>query len=91
MANCRVNQITSIPEKSGLRGAFMNVEENYGNVQVWTAIHGTETYLMIAGQEVHFVQFDRDVSQEHIAEFFKDYEKYKIIKIEEDGNFVTTV
>ena len=89
MATCKVTQITSIG--NGIGSAFMNVREEYGHVQVWTAIHNTETYIMVCGQEVHFIQFDRDVRQEHIAEFFEEYKNYKIIKVEEDGNFVTSL
>lgn len=66
----------------------MNVREEYGHLQVWTAIHNTETYLMVRGQEVHFVQFDRGVTQDHIARFFDEYKEYKIIKVEEEGNLI---
>ena len=68
----------------------MNVQEDYGHVEVWTAIHNTETYVFMKGQEVHFVQFDRDLPQEYIAEFFSKYEGYKAFKIEEDETMVTT-
>lgn len=69
--------------KSNNIHAFMNVREAYGSVQVWTAIHNAETYLMIYGQEVHLLQFDRGTTKEAISEFLAEYKDYKITKIEE--------
>jgi phosphoribosylanthranilate isomerase len=86
MANAVVNQITS--QGSGTHyGAFMNVDEAYGHVEVFTSVYKKETYLIINGVEVHFVQFDRDSTQTSIEEFFEPYAGCKVVKIEEDGSF----
>lgn len=71
--------------------AFLNVNEEYGHVQVWGSLYERETYLLVNGNEFHLVQFDKEASQKDIFDFFKTKKKYyKVVKIEKNGGLIVS-
>jgi len=87
MTSVVINQVTS---KGSGKNAFLNVNEEYGYINVWGSLYETETYLLFAhgSNEFHLVQFDKDATQAEIAEFFASKRKhYRVVKIEEGGGF----
>jgi hypothetical protein len=81
MATVTVHQLQC--KDKGL--AFLNVQEEYGRIDVWGSIYTCPTYLLQWGVEFHIVQFD---SQEYADEFFENiqdsyWKRYKVTKIEE--------
>jgi hypothetical protein len=61
--------------------AFMNVDEEYGRIDVWGSIYNRPTYLLQDGVEFHIIQFE---SPEYANEFFEENGKsYKVTKLEE--------
>jgi hypothetical protein len=81
MATVTVHQLQC--KDKGL--AFLNVQEEYGRIDVWGSVYNCPTYLLQWKLEFHIIQFD---SQEYADEFFNDiqdsyWKKYKVTKIEE--------
>ena len=67
MTLVEVHQVTS----KGDRGAFLNVEEKYGNVQIWGSVYNGPTILLRAKEGIEFrlIQFDdQDCADEYISE-----------------------
>jgi hypothetical protein len=80
MTFVKVEQITS----KGDRGAFLNVEEEYGSVQVWGSIYNRPTYLFRDndkdGIEFRLIQFDdQDAADEYISEKSKLYNVFQLL------------
>jgi hypothetical protein len=78
MAWITVHQVTSAQNT----GAYLNVEERDGMVEVWTNIYQHPTYLLQNHNYSRFIQFDND---ECADSWFSenDCSDYKIIKLEE--------
>ena len=76
-----VHQLTT--RDKGL--AFLNVDEEYGRIDVWGSIYSCPTYLLQAGLEFHIVQFDNQAyADEFIEENEKNYDKVTRL-VEERG------
>jgi hypothetical protein len=78
MASVTVHQLTS---KSDKNYSFLNVEEEYGNVQVWGSIYNRPTYLLQDSNLFYLIQFD---DQNCADEFFEEKgSSFVVTKIEE--------
>jgi hypothetical protein len=84
MAHVTVYQINSEGKKS-----YMNVNENHGDVEVWTNTHKNYTLLCFHNLNVSLIQFD---SEEFYLEFIKDdtLEYDRVVRLM-DGKIVDVV
>lgn len=78
-------EVIQINSKGNRYGAFMNVKEDYGFIEVSGTVYEKETYLLTNGIHFCLVQFDKDSMQKTIKNYFAGLGEWKVIKIEKDS------
>jgi len=93
MTNVEIHQITPKVHAEGKPNPFINVDQEYYSVQVWTSIWRHPTYLLRSDTNVSLIQFqDQDIADEWLrgnSAFWDEVTKLEYVsyhKEEEDAD-----